>query len=474
MSLLERIKANSRPEKKRSYTFGGTGESFNQGPAWNFQNVLGSGIGSNEERIENDFVSYVQRAYKSNAIVFGAISLRHQVFSEARFQWRPLRNGTPGDLFGTQDLSILERPAPNQTTGELLKRMLITADLAGNYYGVRVDDLGRVGKAAVGGPGERIVHLRPDWVTIISGSKSGDPNAMDAKVIGYRYSPLGPSYGASNSDAVLLMPDQVCHFSPEPDPEARFRGMSPLTPIIREVMADKAATEHKARFFENGATPGVAIKFDKDTDEDAFDDFVASFKATHQGSWNAYKTLFLTGGADIAPVSMDLKQLEFSTTQGAGESRILMALHVHPTLIGSSEGMQGSALNAGNYMAVRRSFVDGTMRPLWRQACAALESIVPPPDAATQLWFDVRDIAFLRDDQTDVAAIRAQEAQTIRTLLDAGYEADSVVKAVLAEDWALLKHSGLFSIQLQPPMTAADIAAAAAPTAPPKEVPKNA
>jgi phage portal protein BeeE len=464
MGLLERIKANPRPEKKRSLTFGGTGQGFDQGSFWQHLNLLGGGLSGNQERIENDYEAYVQKVYKANGIVFAAISMRHLVFSEARFQWRPMQGGMPGDLFGTEALDILERPAPNQTTGELLARMLITADLAGNYYGTIADDAGRLGRSATG-PGRRIVHLRPDWVTIIIGSHSGDPNAADAKVLGYRYTPLG-SAGTPQSDPVLLLPNEVCHFSPEPDPEARFRGMSPLTSVIREIQADKAATEHKAKFFENGATPGVAIKFDKDTDEDAFEAFVEGFKASHQGSWNAYKTLFLTGGADITPVSMDLRQLDFSTTQGAGESRILMALHVHPTLAGSSEGLDGSALNAGNYMAVRRSFVDSTMRPLWRMACASLESLVPPPSKDVQLWFDTRGIAFLRDDQKDIAQIRSLEAGTIRQLVDAGYTAESVIEAVVAEDWKLLKHSGLFSIQLQPPVTAEQLAADAAASRP--------
>ena len=465
MGLLERIKATPRPEKKHSLSFGGTGAGFNQGNFWQSLNLLGGGLSGNQERIENDFESYVQKAYKANGIVFAAISLRHLVFSEARFQWRPMAGGKPGDLFGNAALGLLERPAPNQTTGELLARMLITSDLAGNYYGTTADDAGRLGKAATG-PSRRIVHLRPDWVTIIIGSNSGDPNAADAKVLGYQYTPLGNG-GTPQSDPVLLLPDEVCHFSPEPDPEARFRGMSWLTPVIREIMADKAATEHKAKFFENGATPGVAIKFDKDTDEDAFEAFVEGFKSAHQGSWNAYKTLFLTGGADITPVSMDLKQLEFSTTQGAGESRIAAASGVHPTLLGTSEGLQGSALNAGNYQAVRRAFVDGRMRPLWRMACASLESLVPPPSPDVQLWYSTADIAFLRDDQKDIAQIRAQEAGTIRQLVDAGYTADSVIAAVVAEDWKLLKHSGLFSIQLQPPMTAEQQAAEAA--SPPKE-----
>jgi hypothetical protein len=68
-----------------------------------------------------------------------------------------------------------------------------------------------------------------------------------------------------------------------------------------------------------------------------------------------------------------------------------------------------------------------------------------------RLWYDDRDIAFLREDEKDRAEIQGLEARTIRTLLDAGYEGDSVIAAVLDSDWAKLQHTGLFSVQLQAP-----------------------
>ena len=43
------------------------------------------------------------------------------------------------------------------------------------------------------------------------------------------------------------------------------------------------------------------------------------------------------------------------------------------------------------------------------------------------------------------------KAQTIRTLTDGGYEPESVIAAVEAEDITLLKWTGLVSVQLQPP-----------------------
>jgi hypothetical protein len=119
-------------------------------------------------------------------------------------------------------------------------------------------------------------------------------------------------------------------------------------------------------------------------------------------------------------------------------------------IAGFSEGMQGSALNAGNYSSAKRSFVDTTCRHLWMNLAGSLEPLVPPP-AGSRLWVDARDIPFLNEDLTDRAEIQFRQAQTIRTLVDAGYTAESVIAAIAAEDMNLLAHSGLFSVQLQPP-----------------------
>jgi len=65
------------------------------------------------------------------------MDVRAKLFSEARFQFRQIRNGRPGDLFGTADLQMLEVPWTNGTTGDLLYRMIQSADLAGNAFVAR-------------------------------------------------------------------------------------------------------------------------------------------------------------------------------------------------------------------------------------------------------------------------------------------------------------------------------------------------
>ena len=446
LGLLERV-----AEQKHSLSFGG-GVGFSEPDFWSLdrlRNGLLSNSTPDKERIENDFEGYVEGAYKSDGIVFACVLTRQLVFSEARFQWREFRGGRPGNLFGSTELELLERPWPNGTTGELLTRMEVDLSLAGNFYATVADDAGRVGRAATGS-GRRIAYLRPDWVTIVVGSRSGDPRAIDARPVGYLFEPPVSGLGV-RSDPVVLMPDEVCHYSLLPDPTARFRGMSWLTPVLREISADRAATSHKLKFFENNATLSAAVSLDKDVSVEAFDAFVARFRETHEGVDNAYKTLFLGGGADVTTLGADLRQLEFKATQGAGETRIAAASGVGAVVAQFSEGMQGSSLNAGNYAAARRRVGDALFRPLWRTASAALQSLVAPPRPGVSLWYDDRDISFLQEDAKDAAEIFQVKASTIANLVKEGFTAESAKAAVAAQDETLLTHTGLVSVQLQRP-----------------------
>jgi hypothetical protein len=177
--------------------------------------------------------------------------------------------------------------------------------------------------------------------------------------------------------------------------------------------------------------------------------------AQHKGSDNAYKTLYTGGGADVTVVGADMKQLDFKVTQGAGESRIAAAGGIHPAIAGLSEGLQGSSLNAGNFGAARRLVADATMRPLWRNAAGSLEVLVPPP-ANGRLWYDDRDVAFLREDAKDAAEITQIQATTIGGLVKDGFTRDSAKAAVLAQNMDLLEADPLWvSVQLQQNQNAA-------------------
>jgi hypothetical protein len=734
------------------------------------------------EPIGEAFVDYAHNAYKANGIVYACQSVRLRVFAEARFQFQRMAGGRPGELFGTEALRILERPWTGGTTGDLLSRMILDADLAGNWFGTIIDD--------------EVVRLRPDWVDIVLEPRVGlNGGVVGMKRIGYIYYEGGRDNSASGlyaSGGVQpepFLPGEVAHFAPSPDPLASYRGMSWLTPVVREIQSDSQATKHKLKFFENAASPNLAIRATTPMTPDQFQEWVDMTDAAHKGVDNAYKclhpdtdvalwdgrrmpargiapgdvivawkdgkpvpgavseaewqppspivtvttqrgrvirtndqhpflvgdrwvdasrlrpgdmlttglgwgdgggggdltqheawvlgalvgdgclvsstpvisawdegvrnrfgrdhelrhtgkghdyrmlgvtklarehglmgarswekripdqvmtgsasvraaflsglvdtdghvvdpetrrtmdlgitsvsralladaqhllaslgvntslsqcakpgrhsergawrlnafgnaqarrlaevldlacaakrerlsryaatvalngrdssrfdrvvsveigdpeptigievadhhthvtggvvthnTLYTAGGADVTVIGKDMRQMDFKTVQGAGETRVANAAGIHPAVVGLSEGMQGSSLNAGNFGAAKRATAQITMRPLWRNASGTLEVLVPPPGGSARLWYDDRDIEFLREDERDAAQIRHMDAQTMETLTRAGVQWDAAVEFVVSGEASRLrgKHSGLYSVQLQPPGT---------------------
>jgi len=402
--------------------------------------------GQKTQPISDTFGGYTEGGLKSNSIVFGLERVRLNVFSQGRFQWQRLRNGRPADLFGTNDLAVLERPWPGGVTGDLLSLMLLDADMAGNAYYTRRG---------------QIVRLRPDWVEVVLGERIGQVGGYEKLGFLYYHGGKGPG----GEPPVAFAANEVAHFMPMPDPLYNYRGMSWITPVVREIMADGAATAHKLKFFDNAATPNLAVSLPKEITPAQFEEFVEKMDDSHKGFENAYKTLYTAGGADVTVIGANMQQLDFKVTQGAGETRIALAAGVHPTVAGIGEGLQGASLNAGNFGQARRQFADITLAHLWGNVSASLEVIVPPP-TGTRLTIDKRDIPFLAEDQKDAAEIIGTQATAIRTLTDGGYNPESVVSAVLGGDLSQLTHSGLVPVQLQPPGSApTDTAPAAAANA---------
>ena len=89
------------------------------------------------------------------------------------------------------------------------------------------------------------------------------------------------------------------------------------------------------------------------------------------------------------------------------------------------------------------------------QKSLMIRTLVPPPDGGSRLWYDDRDVSFLQEDVLDAADIRSRDAQTMRTLVDGGFDPQSVIDAVTTGDMTRLTHTGTLSVQLQPPGGAA-------------------
>ncbi|WP_320069870.1 phage portal protein, partial [Micromonospora sp. RTGN7] len=381
----------------------------------------------NAEKVLTSFQQYAERAYGGNAAVFGIVNALVRLFSEATFRLRDADK----KLIDHECLRLLHEPWPNGTTGDLLARMRQDATLAGNAYVRRVGD-------------DRLERLRPDWITIVSWVTDGTDGRQLREVVGYLYEPIGDTERATEFYPV----EEVAHWAPIPDPLANWRGMSALTPALREINADLAMTEHRDKFFRNAATPNLIIKYANKLAPDQRDRIRDSVAARHSGPANAGGTLVLDEGADPMIVGSKFSDAQFDEIMAAGENRIAVAIGVPAIVAGLKQGQDAAAWSM--YRQAMRAFADTVVRPDWRSACAALARVVDVPDGH-RLWFDVGDIAALQDSETESATAMQTQAATASTLITAGFEPATVTAAIIAGDLALLRHSGLVSVQMHDP-----------------------
>lgn len=393
-----------------------------------------------QEDIGGDFNGLVTGAYRRNGVVYAVELARLMLFAQARFQYQQLVKGRPGDLFGDASLSLLEHPWPGATTGDLLTRMLQDNDFAGDAFVLRRPNALR--------------RVRPDWVTLVLGSYT-DPDVngadIDADVLGMIYHPGGHNSGRK---VETFLADEFAHFCLVPDPVGFHRGIPWVSTIAPNVQSHSAATAHKLQFFNNGATVNLVVNNVPGATPQQFKDWVKEFREGHQGVAQAYKTLFLSGATTATPVGSNFEEMAFREIQGMDEVAICIAGGVPASIVGISEGLQGSSLNSGNYASNFRRFADLMARPAWQNAAGSLETIIPPP-GGSRLWYDDRDIPALKDDIKDAAEVRVKDATALRSLTDAGWEPDAALDAITSGDLNRLKgkHTGLYSVQLQAPGT---------------------
>jgi hypothetical protein len=211
VGLLERI-AQARGETRYSADtwltdyllpsqFGYAGNQYGVGGYGLVQTLAGHRAGE----IVNTLPGYMA-ALRQCPPAFAAQLVRASVLSQARFTFRNLP-GRPNarKQFGTRELGILEKPWGSSTTGELIARMEWHAGVAGNAYVTRRPDRLRV--------------LRPDWVAVLYGSDQEPDDAihaLDGTLLGYVYQ-NGGLYSSGNKPMTLL-PGDVAHWSPIPDP----------------------------------------------------------------------------------------------------------------------------------------------------------------------------------------------------------------------------------------------------------------
>ena len=402
--------------------------------------LRGTLAGNRAMEVVNTLPSHA-RVIQQSPPAWGAQMVRAATLSQVRFTFRnpPWHPRTPRRQFSNSALRLLEQPWPNGSTGELVARMEWHEGLGGMAIVARRPD--------------RLQVLRPDWCGILWGSQTEELNpahALDRELLGYVYQNGGLGYSEFGYKPHFLLPDECIHWAPNGDPLDSSVGMSWITPAIRELQSDILAGQHKIKYWENGATPNLVVKGIPAVNREQFDEVVEMMEERHAGAANAFRTLYLTAGADADVIGNNFHEIDFRGITAAGETRISVLSRVPASILGITEGLQGSSLNAGNFAAARRTFADTWVYPTLQDLAKSLAPLIEVP-ADAELWYDTQDMPLLREDAKDQAEIDLIKTQALRTLVDGGFEPEGAIKTVAPEWIDSLKHTGNVSVQLQPP-----------------------
>jgi len=220
--------------------------------------------------------------------------------------------------------------------------------------------------------------------------------------------------------------------SPTIDPDANWRGMSWLVSLIREVRGDDAITSYRTTHLDNGAMPGIVVKYTRKLKDETVETLAKRLTAKHSGPENAGKIWVLDEGADATVVGSTLEQLQLEALTHVGERRICAAAGPGLDVILGFE--------QGDYQAAVRRLSDLWARPRWRKACAVLQHLVPNvPLVGVKLWFDVSGIAALREGELQRGQTTLVKAQAVQSFVSAGFTRESAIAAADSGDISQLK-----------------------------------
>ena len=363
-------------------------------------------------------IAQIHDAYASNGVVFACVLARLLLLSQAQFKFRDKTDKSLSNL--PPRAGILEEPWPNGTSGDLWARMEQEQSMAGNTY---------IWQATP----DRLVWLPAAEVVIVSQDVQAPGGGSFRDVLGYAWDPSMSLPGVrSDPDRVqFLTVDEVAHWAPVPDPDARWRGMSWLTPILREVAADSGLTRYKTKYLSHGSQI-VGVKYAQKLQPATIDAVAGRIQAKYGGVDNAFTPLVFDQGSDPV-MGRGLGDLDLRNITAGGEERICGAAGVPPVLVGLKNADTGVS-----YQAAMRKFADNWARPMWQSGCAALEKLISVP-TGTHLWYDTTDIAALQAAETERAQVAQVHAAAILTLVQAGFIRESVVAAVNGNNMGLLR-----------------------------------
>ncbi len=259
--------------------------------------------------------------------------------------YQRLANGGKGRVPDFYLYSLLH-DAPNREMTSFELRETLQGHLAtwGNAYAeLEIDNAGRV---------RALWPLRPDRMKVTRENRQ--------LIYTYRL----PKPDGQGRTKIRLSAYQVLH----------LRGMgydgvvgySPISLARQALGLAQATEEYGAKFFANGARPGVVLEHPGKLSQDAHDRLKESWEERHQGLSNAHRVAVLEEGLSLKEVGLPPQDAQFLETRKFQRNEIAMIYRVPPHMLADLERATFSNIEHQSL-----EFVVHTIRPWlvrWEQA----------------------------------------------------------------------------------------------------------
>ncbi len=136
-------------------------------------------------------------------------------------------------------------------------------------------------------------------------------------------------------------------------------GLSPIALARQAVGLALATEEYGARYFGNGAQPGIVLKHPGKLDDEPYKRLQASWAAAHQGLSNSHRAAILEEGMGIEKIGIPPEDSQFIESRKFQAIEIARLFRIQPHLIGDLE-------SGASYASIEQQgleFVTYTMAP---------------------------------------------------------------------------------------------------------------
>jgi HK97 family phage portal protein len=351
-------------------------------PAPRAANLVPIGVQGRPQYPDTDPKS-LQLAYTRNEIVYAAIQRRatSAVGPRLRIEQRTSAKGEWSETEGHPLRRLLMRPNPSMDESAFLKSIIVSLDVAGEFYAEKVRS-----------PAGAIVALHPL-----------DP----AKTFPVPGAEGVTDYEFRDGTTIVRIPAANVLVRREWNLASRWHGLSPLAVCLGSVDADMAQTDYIRAFFNNAGVPSGVLKVKGTYTQEQADMLRGKWREKYGRLWGKqHDVAVLDDNAEYQQLGSGLETLDSQTLRSFTESRVCMVFDVPPLIIYAYVGLLRATYS--NLKEAWAGFWDATLTPLYSEIASwLLWDLLPEFEDAERIYservrlsWDLSTVPWLQEDVT--------------------------------------------------------------------------